>query len=280
MSFQFMRRILPALALCVAAGTGSGPASAGDSKIVARYDIAFNGLSIGTFRFQSDWTPSGYNLRADAEISLLSGMLFNWNARTESSGQLTRSGPRPDRYSFGFQAGEKAGSVQMRFDGGSVSRVNIDPPPKSNRIPVQRHHMTGVLDPLSAVIGLSQLRRPNRGAQSCNDELRIFDGKMRYDLTLRYKATRQVNSSGYNGPAYVCRVKFEPIAGHKPGKEETGFLEDTDGIEVWLIPVKRAGLYVPYHIYLPLPLGSASMTTEEFQLESARAGKLTVIGAS
>jgi hypothetical protein len=280
MSFKFMRRIVPALALCLAAVAAPGPASAGDSKIVARYDIAFNGLSIGTFRFQSDWTPNGYHLRAGARISLLSGMLFEWNARTESTGRLTGNGPRPERYSFGFEAGDKAGSVRMHFNGASVSRVNIDPPPKSNRIPVQRHHMTGVLDPLSAVIGLSQLRRPNRGAKSCNDELRIFDGKMRYDLTLRYKTTRQVNSAGYDGPAYVCRVKFKAIAGHKPGKEETGFLEDTDGIEVWLIPVKGAGLYVPYHIYLPLPLGSASMTSEEFHLESARAGKLTVIGAS
>jgi hypothetical protein len=49
---------------------------------------------------------------------------------------------------------------------------------------------------------------------------------------------------------------------------------------VWLIPVNKAQLYVPYHIHLPLPIGSASMTTEEFRLESASDGAMTVIGSS
>lgn len=284
MPVKFKRNAVPALALLAAlaayAGLSAASALAGGSKVFARYDIAFNGLSIGTFRFHSNWTASGYRLRAGAQISLLSGVLYEWNARTESSGRFTANGPRPERYSFGYESGDKAGSVQLRFNGSSVSHVNVDPPPNGKRVPVQSRHMSGVLDPLSAVIGLSQLRRPNRGPKSCNDELRIFDGKMRYDLTLRYKGTRQVSSDGYKGPAYICRVDFQPIAGHKPDKKETGFLENTDGIEVWLIPVRKAGFYVPYYIYLPLPIGSASMTSEEFQLESAREGKLTVIGAS
>lgn len=284
MSLKVMRNAVPALALLatLAAHTGLSAASAlaGGSKVFARYDIAFNGLNIGTFRFHSNWTTSGYHMRAGAQISLLSGVLYEWNARTESSGRLTAEGPRPERYSFGYESGDKAGSVQLRFNGSSVSHVNVDPPPNGKRVPVKNQHMSGVLDPLSAVIGLSQLRRPNRGRESCNDELRIFDGKMRYDLALRYKSTRQVSSAGYDGPAYVCRVNFRPIAGHKPDKKETGFLENTDGIEVWLIPVRKAGFYVPYYIYLPLPIGSASMTSKEFELESAREGKLTVIGSS
>lgn len=280
MPFTFLRNAVPALALLLAAGALAEPAAANESKVSARYNIAFNGLSIGTFRFNSNWTPSAYHLRAGARISLLNGMLFEWNARTESTGRLTNGGPRPKRYSFGYESGDKAGSVYLRFNGSEVSHVNVDPPPKSNRVPVKPHHMRGVLDPMSAVIGLSQIQRPNRGRESCNEELRIFDGKMRYDLTLRYKATRQVSSAGYQGPAYVCRVKFRPIAGHNTNKEETSFFENTDGIEVWLIPVRRAGLYVPYYIRLPLPVGSASMTSEAFELESAREGKLTVIGSS
>ena len=280
MSVRFLRYAVPVLALLLGAGGYAGSATAGESKIFARYDIAFNGLSIGTFRFHSNWNATGYHLRAGARISLLSGVLFDWNARTESAGRLTSNGPKPERYNFGYESGDKAGSVRLRFNGSAVSSVNIDPPPKRNRVPVENHHMRGVIDPLSAVIGLSQFRRPNRGAQSCNEKLQIFDGKMRYDITLRYKYTRRVTSAGYNGPAYVCSAKFRAIAGHKPNKEETGFLERTNDIEVWLIPAKKAQLYVPYYIYLPLPIGSASMTTEEFRVESAREGKLTVIGSS
>jgi hypothetical protein len=279
MSARFLRSAIPALTLIMAASGFSPPAAAENAKIFARYDIAYNGLSIGTFRFSSNWNTRDYHLRAGARISLLNGMLFEWNARTESSGRLTPDGPKPERYNFGYESGNKAGSVRLRFNGSSVSDVNVDPPPKRNRVPVERQHMRGVIDPLSAVIGLSQFRRPNRGARSCNEELRIFDGKMRYDVTLRYKSTRKVSSGGYNGPAYVCRAKFRAIAGHKPDKEETNFLEKTNDIEVWLIPAEKAELFVPYRINLPLPIGSASLTTEEFRLEYARGRKLMVIGS-
>ena len=279
MSARFLRSAILALTLIMAASGFSPPAAAEDAKIFARYDIAYNGLSIGTFRFRSNWNTRDYHLRAGARISLLNGMLFEWNARTESSGRLTPDGPKPERYNFGYESGNKAGSVRLRFNGSSVSDVNVDPPPKRNRVPVERQHMRGVIDPLSAVIGLSQFRRPNRGARSCNEELRIFDGKMRYDVTLRYKSTRKVSSGGYNGPAYVCRAKFRAIAGHKPDKEETNFLEKTNDIEVWLIPAEKAELFVPYRINLPLPIGSASLTTEEFRLEYARGRKLMVIGS-
>jgi len=281
---MFMRcpRLSLAIALfatCLAAFLLLAPAAAlaGGSKVVARYNISFNGLSIGTFKFRSDWSARSYRLRAGAHISLLNGILFEWKARTESEGSLTDNGAKPRRYTFGYEAGDKAGSVDLRFQGSSVSQVNVDPPPGANRIPVESRHLRGVVDPLSAVIGLSNLRRPNLGRRSCEGRLRIFDGKMRYDLVLDYKSTRQVSSSGYSGRAFVCRVKFKPIAGHKASKKETNFLEDTDGIELWLIPVREAEMYVPYHIVLPLPVGSATITSEKFRVESTRVGKLTVI---
>lgn len=274
------------LVVALAAGVLTAPMSAHTaraepSKIQARYDISFNGLSIGTFKFNSEWTARAYHLRAGARISLLNGMLFEWKANTQSEGQFTGDGPRPRRYSFGYESGDKSGSVELRFNGTSVSHVNVDPPPPGrNRVPVEQHHMRGVVDPLSAVIMLAQFHRADRGTRSCNERLQIFDGKMRYDLSLRYKHTRQVSSSGYSGPAYVCRVNFQPISGHKADKKETRFFEGTDGIEVWLIPARRAGLYVPYHIVLPLPIGSATLTSESFRLENGRDGNLTVIGSS
>lgn len=271
---------MPVIAAMLFALFAPTPARAEPSKVFARYDISFNGLSIGTFKFNSEWTSRAYHLSAGAHISLLNGILFDWKAHTQSEGRLTSNGPQPRRYSFGYESGDKSGSVDLRFNGAAVSHVNVDPPPGRNRIPVEKHHMRGVVDPLSAVILVSQLQRRDRGTRSCNETLRVFDGKMRYDLTLRYKQTRQVSSSGYSGPAYVCRVNFQPIAGHKADKEETRFFEGTNGIEVWLIPARRAGMYIPYHIRLPLPIGSATLTSESFELESARDGRLTVIGSS
>lgn len=262
----------------------AGPASAqaGFSQVFARYDISFNGLSIGTFSFHSNLTDRTYELDAKARISLLKGMLYEWKGHTRSAGLITTQGPRPALYRFNYESGDNRGKVELDFDGDAVRKIIIEPPhePSKRRVPVQRHHKRGVIDPLSAVMLLSQVRGKTRGIAACDQRLRIFDGNMRYDLQLSYKKSSHLdNGDGYTGLAYVCRVKFIPIAGHKATKKETNFMARTDGIEVWLVPAHNVGLYVPYRIVLPLPVGYASMTPEYFRVEAAGQGRITVIDA-
>lgn len=272
------------LLLSFISSTHARPASAqaGFSQVFARYDISFNGLSIGTFRFHSNLTDRTYELDAKARISLLSGVLFEWKGHTHSSGLITSRGPVPSVYKFGYKAGDKRGKIEMSFHGNAVKHMMLDPPrrPSAKRVPVERRHMRNVVDPLSAVILLSQVHRKARGNKTCDQRMRIFDGKMRYDLQLSFKKRDYLdNGDGYVGPAYVCRVKFVPIAGHKASKKETSFMARSNGIEVWLVPAREVGLYVPYRIVLPLPVGHASMTSEHFHVETPGRDKVTVIDA-
>ena len=96
---------------------------------------------------------------------------------------------------------------------------------------------------------------------------------MRYDLIFSYKGTRQLDSDGgYKGPAYVCKVKFVAIAGHKPGRKED-VISSSENMEVWLVPVPEAHLVVPYHVSIPTPAGAASMTSERFEIETPARGR-------
>ena len=91
--------------------------------------------------------------------------------------------------------------------------------PGGRNVPITAAHLQNVVDPLSAIVLLSQARL-NRG-EACNKRLPIFDGKIRYDLVLSPKGTRNVGSAGnLRGTAYVCSVRFVPIAGHKMGNRE------------------------------------------------------------
>jgi hypothetical protein len=153
-----------------------------------------------------------------------------------------------------------------------VQDIIINPPQHggSRSIPITAAHLQNVVDPLSAIVLLSQARLNRHSTDPCGKRLPIFDGKTRYDLVLSQKGTRAINPTGkLHGTAYVCGVRYIPIAGHKPGKQgDNDYATGNTGIEVWLVPVPEAGLLVPYYVHVPTPAGTASMVMGQFDLET------------
>jgi hypothetical protein len=240
------------------------------TKIKANYGINFNGINIGDFKLTASLANNEYNVSADANISVLAGMIFEWNGKTASSGRVMSRGPLPYSYSFGYKTSEKSEKIDVKFSNNVVREIAVNPPqrPSPTRIPVTRKHMQNVLDPLSAVVMLTNVGANKSGADVCAKRLPIFDGKARYDLQLSYKSTKSINSgSGYKGPAYVCKVKFIPIAGHKPGDDDSAYASKNEGMEVWMMPVPKAGLYVPYYIYVPTAVGTATLTSSGLDVD-------------
>ncbi len=258
---------------------GSGEAGAASrvnsARVRAVYSIGFNGMGIGEFVLNADVTNHRYSLDADARISVLAGLLFEWHGRTSSKGRVIGSGPLPAAYSFGYQTSNKGEQIRVKFSGNTVREIAVNPPQKRSlrRIPVTRQHMHDVLDPLSAVLLLSNVGADKSGAGVCDRHLPIFDGKARYDIQLSHKKTRRVKIAGYRGPAQICRVKYIPIAGHKPGDDESNFAARNESIEVWMIPISKSRLYVPYYIYIPTPVGAATLTAVSFDVNTPGGGR-------
>ena len=262
-----------AIGAMVCAGlSGAGEARAAEiktAKVTAVYSINFNGMSVGQFSLTANLADHRYNLIGDAKISLLAGLIFEWNGKTSSTGRVINRGPLPSAYSFGYTTSDKGEQINVKFSDNVVREIAVNPPPRPSaaRIPMTRQHMQNVVDPLSAVLILSNVGAERTGAEVCNRHLPIFDGKARYDLHLSYKRTKQVKTGdGYKGPAYVCKVKYIPIAGHRPGDEESGYAAKNEAIEVWMIPISQSGLFVPYYIYIPTPVGAASLTAVRFDV--------------
>jgi hypothetical protein len=129
--------------------------------------------------------------------------------------------------------------------------------------------MRNVVDPMSAIVMLTNVSSSKGGTEVCTRRLPIFDGKARYDLQFTYKKTKPVTTAhGYNGPAYICKVKFRPIAGHRRGDEEANFAANNEGIEVWMIPLAAADIYVPYYVNIPTAVGTATLTSSTFRVDS------------
>jgi hypothetical protein len=240
------------------------------SKVTTKYAINFNGINIGDVKLTAIIANSEYNVSAQANISLLAGILFEWSGRTSSSGRIMHRGPIPYAYSFGYKTSEKSEKIDVKFSNNVVREIAVNPPqrPSTLRIPITRKHMQNVVDPLSAVVMLTNIGVNKSGQEVCNSRLPIFDGKARYDLQLSYKSSKNITAaSGYKGPAYICKVKYIPIAGHKPADEENNYAARNDGNEVWMMPVPQAALYVPYYIYMPTPVGTATLTSAGFDVD-------------
>ena len=253
--------------LSVAGLLGPAAADSWPANVRALYQIDFNGFNVGTFDFQSQAESNSYTLTAHARLSILLGA-FTWSGETRSFGMIVNEAPKPAAFTFDYQSNLRAGSTKLGFSDGAVTDISNLPltTPTHPIIPVREHHLKGVVDPLSAIMVLSRAA----SADPCDRRIPIFDGKERFDLLLSRKGEMRVTEQSHSGQpdvAYVCRVRYLPIAGHKIDSE-TKFMAANEGIEVALRPVPSANVLVPYQISIPTMAGSAVITSKRVEIVS------------
>ena len=73
---------------------------------------------------------------------------------------------------------------------------------------------------------------------------------------LSYAGTRNVDKPGYAGPVVVCNARYVPVAGHRPGRPATKFMEDNRDLSVWLAPVEGTRILMPLRISVRTMMGT------------------------
>jgi hypothetical protein len=124
-----------------------------------------------------------------------------------------------------------------------------------NRVKVTEAHRRNVLDPMTGSLLRVQGNGDLMAPEVCRQHAPIFDGRMRYDLTLAYKRTEHIKTAVYSGPALVCAIYFAPLAGHVPDRAAVKYLIDQRDMETWLVPIAGTRVLVPYKVIIPTPLG-------------------------
>jgi hypothetical protein len=264
--------------LVVAGSALSGRAFAEDAgrgatQITANYGVYFAGLHFGDVHLVMTVGHSDYEMKGDGRFSLLSGLIFDWRGATTSTGQLGKSGPKPSLYTLNYSGGNKQGDVRIAFAGGAVAQVSMSPTKRPNPrdIPVTQDQLRGVLDPMTGAFLRARPNLSEGDLKVCDETIPVFDGQIRFDIALMPKEQKRVESktpNGYSGLAAVCGVKFVPISGSRPDNPAIKYMSShTDSIEVWLVPLPRTALYVPYRISLPTAYGSGSAELLSFRVD-------------
>ena len=246
-------------------------------RVHAVYHITWNGLSLGDFTWDSDIKAGQYKAATSASVSALFGA-YTWEGATRASGVYVTGQPHPAAYKFHFKATDKSGRVDMAFANDKIINISQDPPEKvsSERIPLKPAHLENVLDPLSAIVAMTS---PGSGTvdtvNPCQRHLQVFDGQQRFDLILSFKRKTRVDNATGAKTAFVCAIRYVPIAGMKMNTE-TKYMASADGIEVWLVPVAFANSFVPVNVVIPTWAGSAQITSSKVQIDMPGRGHIAM----
>lgn len=270
--FQRARLFLPLLRLPILGLPilGFGLAGMAQAETVrARYSVSLIGLHIGEASAQGSIAQANYKIDLNARLTGVASWIAHVRMALESSGFIRHSTVLPSAYATTSANAHMVRTLRMALNAGTVRAVDITPPFEDveGRVPVTAANKHNILDPISALIMAVPPGESLVGPAACNRTLPIYDGVVRFDLTMSYVGTRNVEVPGYSGPVSVCAVRYRPIAGHKIDSESTRFMAQNREIEAWLAPVEPAHVVVPFRVQLKTLAGMAEVEATEFSIE-------------
>lgn len=258
--------LMAAGGIILAALVAPAPAHA-QGKLDARFTASLAGLPIGKGAWVIDISNNHYTTAASGVTTGLMRFFASGQGTSAARGNIVGGIPVPTSYATSIASEKKTDEVRMTLANGNVRDFLTSPPssPHPERIPITEAHRRGVIDPMTA----SLLRVPGNGnpvtPEACRRSVSIFDGRLRYNLSLAYKRMETVKADkGYQGPAVVCAVYFSPVAGYIPDRPAIKYLTKQRGMEVWFAPMTGTRVLVPFRVSIPTPIGLGVLQATQF----------------
>jgi hypothetical protein len=261
----------PARVVLIAGGFAlalSGAAQA-QGTLTASYTISVARIPAGKLAWTAEIGEDSYSISGSGEASGIASFLASGKGSLAARGVVSEGRLSPAEFTSDIT--EDGGRLRqtMRFEQGNVTEVTVDAPAPAadpERVPLTAAHRQGVLDPLTAWLVPAAGDGDGLGREACERALPVFDGQKRYDLKLAFQRTDKVKTDkGYQGPALVCAVTFQPIAGHRPASATVRFLAPGRDIELWLAPVAGTRVLAPIRMQVANLLGNIVVQAKEFE---------------
>lgn len=224
-------------------------------KHQTKFSVRFSGLEIGVASFDIQFDDKSYQLTGSGKTTGLVQWFAPSTGNFVSAGQMIENQLRPNEHKVSVKERKKnEESVRLAFANESIADIEIksNKPAKNrvapNYVPVEAQHMAKVLDPVSTLIIPMSGTDAKSGSKVCDQHLPVFDGETRYDIKLRYKSTKPIKTEGYKGHAYVCQMRYVPVAGHKKDHRSVKEMADNKNMEIWLAPMAGLSVFTPIKI--------------------------------
>jgi len=266
MSPRFSRASLLSAAV-VSAALGSASGACAD-VLHATYRVSLIGLPIGAANLDADLSPTSYSIKADASLTGLAKLFANARGASAGQGKIVAGHVSPATFATIAASSQMTRTIRMALTGNAVTGVDIAPPfeDKPDRVPLGRHDEQNVVDPVGAVVIPAPASGPLVSPAACNRKIPIFDGYTRFDINLTYVGERSAKAKGYDGPVAVCAARYVPISGHRSERPATKFMAENKDLEVWLAPIERDHVLIPFRVSVRTMIGTTVVEASEFRV--------------
>jgi hypothetical protein len=235
----------------------------------ARYHVSLIGLPIGIADASSSIDAKHYRVDLNVKLTGIASLVSNLKMALASSGEVEDGAPSPLAYATTASNNRETRTLRMALASGRVRQVQYAPFWEEDRspdhVPLTDAHRRDIIDPLSAFLVPVPEKDNTVGPGACRSRVPVYDGYTRFDVTLSYVGVKEIKENGYSGPVTVCAARYIPIAGHKTSARGTQFMAQNQDMEVWLAPVERAHVVVPYRVSLMTMVGRAVIEASELR---------------
>jgi hypothetical protein len=242
-------------------------AASAQGRLEAHYEATLAGIPVGRGAWTIDISDEQFSASASGGTSGLLNAIAGGKGSGTAQGRVVGGALVSTNYSATTATAKKSESIRLVLANGNIREYAIEPQPPVDpgRIPVTDAHRRGIYDPMTGsmlrVPGTADLMSP----ETCRTGAGIFDGRMRYDLTLDFKRMETVKAEkGYQGPAVVCAVYFTPVAGYIPDRPVIKYLAAERNIEIAFVPIAGTRILVPFRMIIPTPFGTAMLEATQF----------------
>ncbi len=231
-------------------------------KLDLSYDVYAGGFKALKADLGLDLDATAYDMELAARTEGFIGDLFPWEASYSTSGHAEDGTLVPTLYTSKSSWRNKVKFTEMTFDPtGKVLKTTTQEGKKTtvNR-DIKKELAENAVDMLTGTLLMMQNAK---NSDKCEGTFPVFDGKRRFDITLKDKGIDNIAKSKYSqfsGAALKCTVTVVPVAGFKEKDKKRGWMavqnhtaEYNKQPTIWLARLEEGGPVVPVR----MEIGSA-----------------------
>jgi len=208
------------------------------STLEVSYNLYVGGIPLGKVAMSTRFQGADYKAISTLETAGIVNAFWQSKIEAASNGLVEGGDVRPalyDSYSQNRKAERR--QVTLTFGPEGPKSLYSDPPYPETQYKVSEDQQKKTLDPLSAAVFLTNSMNAEN-ASPCETLAPVFDGRRRYDVSLSFvrKADVRMENGLFRGPASVCQVKYNQIAGYQQTLVEQG--KKLPDIFAWVTPVR------------------------------------------
>jgi len=251
------------------------PLQASANQHHTKFRVKFGGITVGNVTFGVAVDGKSYKFTGNGRTQGLASWFAPGKAIIESNGNLNGDKLVTRSHFLSVTEKKKTAVLKMAFKNGGIKDVYLKPDKrKKNKaedpryIAITPKDLVDIVDPASTMIVPVELAKAKDPKAVCNRTYRVYDGDTRFDIKLSYKQNRQIKTAGYEGYAYVCKLKYIPVAGHKKEHSSTKRMAKNNDMEIWLAPIDGGtptqSVFTAIRINIPTWIGTFSAEPDYF----------------